>query len=648
MGIQATLDSVRQTLGTKDHADLAKTVRPQTVRKDLKGKYDTTKVVFSSRDYGSDIGNIEEKGYRRMSDPDLREISQVDPYISAIIANRCAQGATIGYETDSKFDKGTRMLDLDAPKKDDYEDENEYQRDCKIHEAHQKAILKWVLTCGTNDQDVVNVAFAGGDLTFKHCTLREFLEAQIRNLLTFGRCATQVFRNEDGLPVMFRPVAVETIRNVSHGKPVWMSHGEETADQSLEDAEAYNEIDPDERPYAYAQVIDGKIVNFFTEDDLHVWHWQKQALFDLNGYPLSPIEQAMYMVFVHQQTLSYLRNQFVKGMGNKGMITMEATQAGVEISDADMENFRQQFHNFVTRNDNSAAVPVIGGPIKVNYIPLSSTPRDMEFLQVEEHVIRALCSAFQISPMEMGYGHLGLPSGQIGTSSNRQDDVIKGEERGLRMLLDIVYDGLNTIVYANFPDARDKYRATYTGVGEDTRDAVVNRQQMELNTTATINSLLSDSEKSDMITFGGDVPLNPSWHANVVRFFTFGEVREYLFKQKGDAKRPEYDFIVDPTLNEAYQALKVQPLSMQQAGASIGLEQQKMELQGTEAQMQAMAAGGGQPQEGGGEGEEQPQEQDQAPEPTQKSEVSLRDKWLESQKLRKSMRDYFGAFQDIH
>lgn len=650
------VEDLRQNLVPKNVSQfeqmMSKSVKPQTIKRNISDKYDKTKAVFSSRDIGaSNIGNIEVKGWRRIQDREQKELAQIDPYISAIIANRCSQAAVIGYPSDSKFDKGTRVLDLMPPDEDDFETKADHEKACKLHEAHQKAILKWLLNCGTTDQDVVNSAFQGGDLTFKSCTLREFLEAQVRNLLTFGRCATQIFRNEDGVPVMFRPVPVETIYNVMTGESVSVARGANSLPQSQEDVAEYNAIEEDERPCAYVQRIDGSDVNFFTEDDLHVWHWQKQALFDLNGYPLSPIEQAIYMVFVHQQTLNYLRNQFVKGMGNKGIITMESTMPGVEISDADLEDFRQQFHNFVTRNDNSAVVPVIGGPIKVNYIPLSSTPRDMEFLQVEEHVIRALCSAFQISPQEMGYGHLSLPSGGL-TQANKQEDIIKGEERGLRMLLDIIYDGLNKVICLNFPEAADQYRATYVGVGEDTRDAVLERQQMELSTTATMNSLMADSEKMDVVPFGGDVPLAPAFHENVMKYMKFGEVREYFFKEDGARKNPAYDFIVGSEFNQSYQQLKVAPLQMQQAQAAMEAEGQQMELEMQEAQMNAPQPPPGQE---GGEGDAPLSSDEEAvaaaepqkAEETEKS-MSLRDKWLERNKLQKSMRIYMSAWTDIH
>jgi hypothetical protein len=626
----------------------------------LKEKYDKSKIVFSTREWSQTSDNVWLKGWRRISDSEQRELAQLDPYISAIISTRCSQGSICGYPSESKFDKGTRIVDLKPPKRDDYQSVDEFEAACRSRTAQGEAILSWVLKCGTNDQSVINAVFAGGDLTFKVCTLREFIEAQIRNILTFGRCASQVFRNEEGLPVMFRPVAVETIYNVVSGSDAQVGIGRDSVDSSQEDAKEYNEIDPEARPAAYVQKIDGQNVNFFTEDDLHVWHWQKQALFNLNGYPLSPIEQAVFMVFVHQQTLSYLRNQFVKGLATKGLLSLESTNPAVDLSEADLEDFRIQFHNFATRNDNSAVMPVLSGPVKANFIQLSPTPRDMEFLQVEEHVIRALCSAFQISPQEMGYGHLSMPQGGL-TQANKQEEIIRGEERGLRQLLDIVFDGINEILYQNFPEARDSFRVSYVGVGEDTRDAVVQRQTAELQTTATLESLYSDSEKKDVISYGGKVPLNPLFHANVVRYMKYGEVLEHLFGVAGASKRPEYDFIIDPNLNQAYLQLKIQPVKEQREAAQMQMAMQEQQMQTAEAQQQAVMQQGGQLEQAGKQVEQQAaaagqkdeKQPEQPTEPVEKSEeeeesIPLHQKYRQSKALQKSLKGYFGAWVAAH
>lgn len=658
MNTGSMTNAVRSMMGNQQLSEpLNKSVKPQVIKGDVAAKYDKSKIVFSSREWTQISENVWTKGWRRISDAEQREISQLDPYIAAIISTRCSQGAACGYRSESKFDKGCRVMDLAPLDKDDYNSDAEYEKVAAIRSKQQDQIMSWMLRCGTNDQDILNATFAGTDLDFKRCTLREFLEAQIRNILTFGRCGTHIFYNDEGLPVMFRPVAIETFFNVVAGENTSVGQSQNTLDQSLEDVEAYNKIKSEEKPAAYAQRDNGQNINFFTEDDLHIWHWQKQALFNLNGYPLSPIEQAIYMVFVHQQTLSYLRNQFVKGLATKGILALESTNPAVELSEADLEDFRVQFHNYATRNDNNAVLPVLSGPVKANYIQLSPTPRDMEFLQVEEHVIRALCSAFQISPQEMGYGHLSMPQGGI-TQANKQEEIVKGEERGLRQLLDIIFDGINEIMYLNFPEARDNFRLSYVGVGEDTRDAVIQRQTSELQTTATMDSLFADSEKQETIPLGGKVPLSAAFHANVVRYMKYGDFLEKFFGETGASKKPEYNFIIDPNLNQAYQQLLVQPVKEQRQQAEMQNEMMQQQMQAQEQQMQMQAQGGqpGQPGQEGAPQEGQPAEGDQAApqeqqaQPVEKSEesVPLRQMWLSSQGLAKSMKGYFGGWMQAH
>lgn len=609
--------------------NMQKSVKPLTTRHDIAQKYDKSKIVFSSREYDNGYNGVEIKGWRRLDDVELKEVAQVDPYISAIIANRCGQAAVIGRPSDSKFDKGTRVMEIQPANLDDYETKEEFLRVQDARKMQMTTILKWIMNCGTSNKEIVDEIFREADPMFKICNFADFVSAQIRNLLTFGRMGSQIFRNEDGLPIAFRPAPIETIYPVLTGEDIYVGEGDETAEQSKEDVEEYNQIDPDERPQGWVQRVDGRNVNFFTEQDMKVSYFQKQALFDLRGYPLAPIEQAIYMVFIHQNTLGYLKNQFVKGLGTKGVLSIKSTDPAAELSDEDVDDLRRDFHNFLSRTDNSATTPVISGPVEVNWIPLASTPRDMEFLQIEEHVIRALCAAFQTSPQEMGYGHLGISGSGGLTQSNKQEEIVRGEERGLRMVLDIIYDHINEILYDNFPEAEKLFRVTYVGVGEDTRDAAINRHMQEMQTTATMSSLYSDSEKNEPIPDGGNVPLAPLFHQNVVRYMKYGDFMENFFGKEGWSKLEKYDFIIDPGLNQAYQENKMFSDEMRHEQGELQIETQAVQIEGMQEQNEAMKAQmqagmqqaapgaeeGGMPQEGAPPSEEgaPPSEEDSPP-----------------------------------
>lgn len=645
------LDSITKSISEnlksekpKSSYDLAKTIEPLSLKKD--GKIDKNKVTFNSRDLYTSSDNVEQKGWRRMSDAELREICQVDPYISAIISTRSSQAAVIGRRSESRFDKGTRVIELKPLNFEDFKNHKEFQKASEIRQKQQESILSWFMSCGTRDQSLIDAAFQGTtDHTFKKCSLSEFVSAQVRNLLTFGRMGTQIFRDEDGQIIMFRPVPIETIFPVAPGKDLTLSESSETSQSSIEDAKEYNSLQEEERPAAWVQRLDGKNVNVYTERDLKISYFQKQALFDLNGFPLAPVEQAIFMVFVHQQTLGYLRNQYVKGMAAKGVISLESTDSSGTLSDEDIEQLRRDFHNYVTRNDNSAAIPVISGPIKVGFVPMSANPNDMQFLQLEEHIVRAICSAFQISPQEMGYGHLSIGQGSL-TQSNKQEEIIRGEERGLRMLLDTVYDLLNEILYENFPEAEKLYALGYTGIGEETRETVILRGIQELQTTATLSSLWADSEKTSVVPFGGDVPLSPQFNQFVVSRIKYGEFREYFLGDVGASEKPEYDFIIDPALNQSYQQLKTNPIKTQQEYAQLNIAEKEMQIQQLQAQKEMIESQVDLIQEEQKEDSEIKKEEEikEEQKPQKETTKSLKQAFVEKQELQKSLKTYFSEW----
>lgn len=633
-------DGIRAGLGNSSPVEyLKKSVKPVTIRPDVKGKVSKSKVVYSTKSMDISHGGAEAKGYQRLEDSELRQLSQVDPYISAIISTRCSQCASIARPSESKFDKGTRVYEVNKKTEDDFESDNEFFKYQETRKRQSKALMKWIQSCGEDDKDIINEAFKDSrtDKMFKYCSFADYVVAQTRNLLTFGRMATQIHRDEEtGLPLFFRPLPIETIVPAINKDDVAISLNENSYKESRDDADDYNNLPEDFRPTAYIQRVDGANVNFFTEDEIKVHYFQKQALFDLRGYPLAPIEMAMYMVFIHQNTLSYMRDQFVKGLGTKGIFSIEHNDAGSELSPEDLDAIKRDVHNFLSRNDNSAVTPFISGPIKLNYIPMSSNPRDMEFLQIEEHIIRALCSAMQIDPKELGFNNLSM-HGEGLSGGNKQDDIIKGEERGLRMLLDTIYDSVNEILDESFPDLEDEFRISYTGVGEDTRSSVIQRATQELQTTATLASLYADSEKNDNIPIGGDVPLSPTFHQNVVRYMKYGEFMEEFMGYEGWSKKPEYDFIIDPGLNQSYVQRLQYSEDMLQMQGEVELKTQMEQLNSMEQQTQAMEqqAQMSMQQPQGGEPQEELQQSQ-----------SLRDAY--KSRLGKSLSYYFSEWTKVH
>jgi hypothetical protein len=137
-----------------------------------------------------------------------------------------------------------------------------------------------------------------------------------------------------------------------------------------------------------------------------------------------------------------------------------------------------------------------------------------------------------------------------------------------------------------FPDAQKMFHLDTIGLGQNTKEGDLKLYQEELQTNGTFAKIWSDSERSEAFPFGGHVPSSPVFHSSVAKYMKFGEMREFFFGEKGAAQNPAYDFIIDPSLNEAYQSLKNQMPQMQAAQQSLQLEQMQQQMGQAEQQAQ--------------------------------------------------------------
>src|SRR5690606_5630237 len=97
---------------------------------DVKGKYSRSKIVFGSSHVSTNPDNTLIKGYQRLSDSELRHVSLVDPYISAIIVTRVGQAGVCGQPSASKFDKGMRIREINPIRRDND------RRDVRVYKAY--------------------------------------------------------------------------------------------------------------------------------------------------------------------------------------------------------------------------------------------------------------------------------------------------------------------------------------------------------------------------------------------------------------------------------------------------------------------------------------------------------------------------------
>lgn len=593
---------------------LEKGVKPTPNTDFLDGKVDVNKAVFSLDSKAPGIDRLYHK-QGRLQDKDLKDICSYDAIIGLIVNTRANQALSFGKRSTGKYDRGFILQEKVSVQENPHLSSEEKNKETQYRMELANKISEYVTNCGTSNRMVKDKVFKNSDSYFKDCTLQEFISAQVLNLLIFGRAATQIIRNKDGVPIMFRPLAVETLKRVIDQADITLDEGEDTHEQSVKDSAEYRKIEKGRRPVAYVQRMEGKNVAFFTEEEVKMTYLRKQAFEDLDGYPLSPIEQAYFTVSMHFYAQQYQQNAFTRGLASKGIINLKTKEGGV-ISPDQVETFRKLFTNYVARNDNSATIPVISGPIEAEFIELNATAKDMEFTKLYQNVVTIMCACFQISPQEIGFDSMSSAGPSLG-DGNKQEQIVQGEERGLRQLIESIFALLDNIIYEVFPESKKLFRFHPIGLGQNTKEADLALYKEELQTSGTFGKIWADSERIESFPFGGNVPTSPLFHASVVPYMKMSELRYHFFGEEGALDNPDYDFFLDVAKNEMYMSAKFKSQEMQAEQMGMQLEQMKLQLALQQQQTKTQLAMSEQQPQEGEEGAQEAPEGEGAPEQEQ-------------------------------
>lgn len=528
-------------------------IRPVEQSPFIADNMNKNKALFGLHNVQSYDNNLITK-QRRLSDEDLLLFSQADSIVSLIVSTRCNQAAAFGVRARNKYEQGIIIRDLQTSRSQIKKTPEEIAEEVAFKDELTKSMYAWIMHCGSNNPGVKNAVFSGSETYFKHCSLKEFVGAQTRNLLVCGRMATQLIRNESGRIVLFRPVPVETIFSYRQGQDINISEFDNNIEEQAKiDARLYQSIPPHLRPQAWVQRIDGRITAFFTERDLRIDYLQKQANNGLNSYPLAPLELAVNALQLHMNAQQYMNNSFTKGLASKGFLTIKP-QEGMDmedvITDRGMESIRKEFQNYIAGSyNNSAMIPIFAG-VDVEFKTLNATTKDMEFLNLYNYVIAILCASFQIAPEEVGFNGTGTKT-SLGDEGS-QSQIVQGQERGLKQIMNIMCGMLTDVVTEVFEQAKDSFSVEPIGLGQNTQASDLEIYKEQLQTDGTFGRIWADSEHPETFPFGGDVPTSPLFHNGPAKAMKMSEYRYHFYKDESALNNPCYDFFLDPVFQAAY------------------------------------------------------------------------------------------------
>lgn len=356
----------------------------------------------------------------------LKRLALTDGLVAAILQVRSSQVAPFGRPLESRFGYGYRIEPKASSEFDSLDQATKEDLQVRIKKA-----TKLLATCG----------HTSGLDDNEQMSLSTFLSISARNGCLFGRFATEIVKVPDRTGKesfhSFRPVDAGTIykaipnsnavENVRKRALVLL---EQIKNEKLKPEKFKND------EYSWVQAIDGKPVQAFSHDELHVYNRYPVTDIELNGYPLTPLDTAIAEVVMHINITSYNRMYFQTGRASKGMLVINSD----DIDASTVADLKQQFNAQINSVSNSFKMPVfkVGVNDKVEWRPIdSSGNRDMEFQFLSDNNARAILSAFQMSPDEIpGYNHLSKGTNAQGLCLHPDSKVFVPS--GLKSLNDIL------------------------------------------------------------------------------------------------------------------------------------------------------------------------------------------------------------------
>lgn len=508
----------------------------------------------------------------RLSNRTLKEVSLRDWLVSSIIQARVDTLVKFSRPEHRRFEEGFRIV-----KKDN-------------NSAYTEDDLKEI---GEIEDFIYHCGRVEGTPHSDRMLFGEFVKLIGRDALTFGHVAVEKVKTRAGGLHRFRPLPAESVYLINkklskenlNKEVLAQRQGFKPGDNDPAKDQVVNTV-PIEY-YKYVQVsYDNRPLANFGDEDLIFKLFNPQNFADSNGYCYSPVEMAVINITNHLNVENYNANFFTHGYASRGILHLKGT-----VTQSQLMSFRRQFYNTISGQQHAWRTPIVAGLEEVQWVPMSASSREMEYINFNNHLMRVICAQFQIDPMEMGLDYLISGTGRAPMQQASNEYKINfSRERGLHPLMLFIEDLMNNdVLPAIDPEISKKYRFTFTGYTDATPQSEIAQMQAEMTVFKTMNDLLVQSQKDRIDSPAANLPMNQAFWALVEKNYTRGEIREIFFNDKGASKRPELQYIPGDSAFMAWQQLILSIEQAKEQKANIKEQQEKQEqvMQQQAAQQQA-------------------------------------------------------------
>lgn len=219
------------------------------------------------------------------------------------------------------------------------------------------------------------------------------------------------------------------------------------------------------------------LINPTTKEPILYYPWElgfgirnKSSDIRKNGYGTSELEILVDLITGVLWSIQYNMNNFSIGSTPKGFINVK----NANISDSNMNEFRQAWSQMMTGVRNAKRTPVING-IDLEWIDLDKSNREMEYQEWAQFLVIMVCSVYRIDPSELGFSFKN--QAQIFGQDGQKARLQHSREKGLKPILIFLENIITKYIVSEIDE---DYEFIFTGIEVEDEETQVNLDKIKL------------------------------------------------------------------------------------------------------------------------------------------------------------------------
>lgn len=247
------------------------------------------------------------------------------------------------------------------------------------------------------------------------------------------------------------------------------------------------------------------LINPTTKEPILYYPWElgfgirnKSSDIRKNGYGTSELEILVDLITGVLWSIQYNMNNFSIGSTPKGFINVK----NANISDSNLNEFRQAWSQMMTGVRNAKRTPVING-IDLEWIDLDKSNREMEYQEWAQFLVIMVCSVYRIDPSELGFSFKN--QAQIFGQDGQKARLQHSREKGLKPILIFLENIITKYIVSEIDE---DYEFVFTGIEVEDEETQVNLDKIKLESGMVSMQDIFKKYSGREFDFENDIILN--------------------------------------------------------------------------------------------------------------------------------------------